>query len=758
MAIIHHPLIRKSTLVSLVSILFVVVGITYADHATTGSVRGAASYSATSDLLAAASSSSVFVSSSSSNHLRGQRKNVDNNDNDGNDVNDGNNHDEASAVVADVDDSELEEEIHNDNNDNDENEVEDEDEQEKYVEQQAVPKYNYFTSTSNQRQSVQRRTSSITSSTSPSLTLSKKRYIESESISAIFRLGSMNDVYYADRGIDFANSNNNDETDRLDEKDRISTWTVGLFMRDADPQDGALEPIVGVPLCSNEGSSGGDDVDDGSDGRDYCTVSTNGDNIEGRVTFGGQTHATADGLPLRVADYGTGYDAYILDGRGAAMIGPFEFEIVEGEMEADSNSDMGNGMLNAAAANSGGGRSSTTTTQTGASHMASPPLSSTSSTALEERQQPQQGDEGEGYLRLDKTVITSSPNESLGVTFWLPPDSDGSMMTQAGEGNSEWKIGIFMRMARPQGGSLEPITSLKLCGRHICSHDEYLLQDNNNDPSLLAAASPSSSVVFEKNTASGMSGRDAGWPLNVLDYGTGYDVYLLDGDGNAILGPVKFNVALMDDDEENGEESSMIMSSEGSSRGSSPNSGGALQRFRKYNHNRTNKMYSSSHHHPSSSSTTATTTTTTPVATTTPSTLTTSKMAYAQEEPIIVTFSLGTDLQDLPDDGNHDDQVDEAVLATWQVGIFMRMANPQDGSLAPILSLPLTSLSSESSSADETYTVVFKKELRDIMDGTSTWPLNLLDYGTGYDVYLLDDSGRALFGPVMFNIISDDFM
>jgi hypothetical protein len=71
-----------------------------------------------------------------------------------------------------------------------------------------------------------------------------------------------------------------------------------------------------------------------------------------------------------------------------------------------------------------------------------------------------------------------------------------------------------MRRARPQDGSLEPITALPLCGVEACSHEGH--------------------VTFGMSTVTAMTGLSPVWPLSLIDYGTGFDVFILDENGSAV--------------------------------------------------------------------------------------------------------------------------------------------------------------------------------------------------------------------------------
>jgi hypothetical protein len=137
------------------------------------------------------------------------------------------------------------------------------------------------------------------------VTLDKSEYDESESIVVAFVLP--HPPISVDDDDDYAN--------------------VGLFMRDADPQGGALSPIVSVLVRDADGCD--------PDEVKLCAGRRN-------VTFGNERrYAMVGTWPIEVKDHGVGYDAWVLDGMGRAAIGPAEFgirrrdECDDGEGEGD---------------------------------------------------------------------------------------------------------------------------------------------------------------------------------------------------------------------------------------------------------------------------------------------------------------------------------------------------------------------------------------------------------------------------------------
>jgi len=84
---------------------------------------------------------------------------------------------------------------------------------------------------------------------------------------------------------------------------------------------------------------------------------------------------------------------------------------------------------------------------------------------------------------------------------------------------------------------------------------------------------------------------------------------------------------------------------------------------------------------------------------------------------------------------------DPTDITKFKLGVFMKMANPQHGKLLPLHEVPLCT--SDSCTAEE------------ISTGSITISAADLDtsrYGSGYDIWILDDSGDGIAGPVFFAI------
>jgi len=128
-------------------------------------------------------------------------------------------------------------------------------------------------------------------------------------------------------------------------------------------------------------------------------------------------------------------------------------------------------------------------------------------------------------------------------------------------------------------------------------------------------------------------------------------------------------------------------------------------------------------------------------------TITADKDEYEDSDNVSFTFTIAKEPQE---------------LSNYKIGIFMRMANVQGGSLEPIVSLPLCSDGSCIFTDDMTKgSVTFNEDLNEDPDGTGRltsmqWPIDLYQWGTGFDAYILDENGDDVVGPVKFIIKMDD--
>lgn len=79
---------------------------------------------------------------------------------------------------------------------------------------------------------------------------------------------------------------------------------------------------------------------------------------------------------------------------------------------------------------------------------------------------------------------------------------------------TKYSLGVFMKMANPQGGKLPPLYQVPLCATESCS-----AEDISSGEITIAVDS-----------------------LDTSKYGIGYDLWLLDGSGDGMAGPVFFSI------------------------------------------------------------------------------------------------------------------------------------------------------------------------------------------------------------------------
>lgn len=391
----------------------------------------------------------------------------------------------------------------------------------------------------------------------PSLTMDRGIYLEDEPIIVTFAVGSPSHPYYS----------SSDAPSLIGSLDLdYAKYSIGLFMRDADPQGGTLAPIVSINACAAFGEDC--DVDDNS----YVSYG----NVD--VTFGSDYLDTMSGQwPLEVSSYGTGFDAYVLDGKGAAAIGPLEFYV---RNEHDEDVDTTHSYNSSGPAKyhaTGAGASSVENEE---DEMPSSSISSrVANSPLMKYQKGTKKATERTHASVAKGVATSKANTKImsgnnNVEMMMPVVAAGMAISEMGEGGEEeattplgtiasdkgeyeyddsvtidfsliasqeeeeeednmmskYRIGIFMRMAHPQGGELEPVVSLPLCpeGGGGCTVD---------DADRLTTMG---SVTFSSET------MDMMWPIDLYQWGTGFDAYILDETGDDVVGPVKFNIMMND--------------------------------------------------------------------------------------------------------------------------------------------------------------------------------------------------------------------
>jgi len=409
----------------------------------------------------------------------------------------------------------------------------------------------------------------------------------------------------------------------------VNDWELGVFMRMADPQGGALEPIFAIKPTSivnkmNTASRSRKLQDDVAAEAEAMAdaISANANSTSDIpvvppltppiVNYVGTAKiSTTDATMLDPVLYGTGFDLFLLDERGGAILGPATFYILptpamkEKEQQeidhrpdhglvnhdgsakqqqgADANSkagkataekeklekdakaakDMGygsgtNGSMVLATREAlakyvlttdkdlydektdvtitydiavddtdgssrrlqnmfGSGAktttTTTTTTTTQATVAAAASKGTTTTIATAATTTTTTKGTNKGTTTTSATTTTTSGAVKLPP---LPPIIDG-------ENIKNYRMGVYMRMAHPQDGSLAPILSIPFCPTP-CS----------KTPAQLEAG------TFTFNLSE----------LNLAKYGTGYDVWILDGFGVGIAGPKTFYVNVPEEEEE----------------------------------------------------------------------------------------------------------------------------------------------------------------------------------------------------------------
>ena len=329
----------------------------------------------------------------------------------------------------------------------------------------------------------------------------------------------------------------------------VDDWKLGIFMRMGHPQQGRLEPIVSLKPTTY-----GAEV------------------LEGSATFGASTQSNFGGTdattwPLNLNSYGTGYDAWLLDENGAELLGPYPFSVkpTEEMVEAQEAEDeeRASAHKHGIAAHSKASKTQEAYTADGKPSSKGGKEQPAGSSALDEKPNSKAGKdqddkedkdaelgvgkdgakvlgtyeslEEDSYI-IDTNKYAYSPTDSVSISFELGDVSSILAANNGTEGNdiTEWTIGIYMRMANPQDGDLDPLVSLPLCGLGDCSAV---------DPTTLT----SGTVTFGSANVYDMDGTFADWPLDLNEYGTGYDVWLLNGAGVGLAGPTMFTIPVLDD-------------------------------------------------------------------------------------------------------------------------------------------------------------------------------------------------------------------
>ena len=134
---------------------------------------------------------------------------------------------------------------------------------------------------------------------------------------------------------------------------------------------------------------------------------------------------------------------------------------------------------------------------------------------------------GEIVATLTPNKQTYEENEAVSFSFTIANADE----------HDDYKIGFYMRMAHPEG--LDPIVSLPLCSN---------TSNDSNCASVDGGAATIGSVTFSSQTMEEMSfhsdSNSRSWPIDLYEYGTGMDAYILDASGKTVAGPSKFNMLM----------------------------------------------------------------------------------------------------------------------------------------------------------------------------------------------------------------------
>lgn len=330
----------------------------------------------------------------------------------------------------------------------------------------------------------------------PSITLDKDFYDEGEDITVSFSVGRPNDVFFSSSDAPSLNLDFN-----------YPKWRVGLFMRDADPQGGTLEPIVGINLC------GAMNCD--PDNLDFEAYTSS-------VTFGSEFESLMEGeWPVKMNDYGQGLDAYVLDANGAAAIGPFEFEIHSKEkpkpkklsgLAKYSHADL----KDSARQHTGINNAAKTAAKLHEANGLVSPLRIPSHSSKDTKTA------SSSNTSIKKNTISAEKkeyqdNEQVLINFSLDDIFKN-------DDKSKWRIGIFAANTRPHGGTVDPIVSIPICGGKECTD---------------TVGTTNGHVTFGYNTVEAIEGY---WPMNFAEWGNEFNVFVLDDSGATILGPERISV------------------------------------------------------------------------------------------------------------------------------------------------------------------------------------------------------------------------
>ena len=340
-----------------------------------------------------------------------------------------------------------------------------------------------------------------TSYQGPSITLNKESYAEGEDITVSFSVGRPNDKFFSSSDAPSLNLDFN-----------YPKWRIGLFMRDADPQGGSLEPIVGINLC----------------GAMNCDPNTlDFEAYTSSVTFGSEFESLMHGKwPVKTNDYGQGLDAYVLDAHGAAAIGPFEFEIHDKD-DQDQQQQQQKKISPLAKYNHAHMKDSKK--HTGVSKAAATAAKLHDANGLVSPIHPAAHNKDKKTASSANTYAMKNSilaekkeyqeDEPVSITFSLDD-------VFKDEDKSKWRIAVFSSTTSPHGYGgnwVDPLVSIPICGEKDC-------------PDTIGTTE--GQVTFSRNSDA-IKGY---WPINFDEWGNEFNVFVLDDSGATILGPEKISV------------------------------------------------------------------------------------------------------------------------------------------------------------------------------------------------------------------------
>jgi len=414
---------------------------------------------------------------------------------------------------------------------------------------------------------------------------------------------------------------------------------------------------------------------------------------------------------------------------------------------------------------------------------------------------------------VDLNAVEYSYGDPISITFKLTNDmvstKELEMLDVTAKG--EWTMGVFMRMADPQDGALQPIVSVTP-SLEDAGEEDRRLQDEGTTETGTTVAPPMETDEEDREPvnlnmigSATITTTDAE-TLSPKGVGTGFDVFLLDDQGRAIIGPATFYMiptqAMVDEEEEKKNKKSSHplakfdhsakKKKKGKGRHVTPTSGKGDASGTGYGSGKNGGMILST------------------AESLADYLLVTDKDSYALGDLVKVTYELGpevidearrnlkntnsnaggnggvfgndngngggysnsdsdttTQATDAPDTTGSTEQpetdqgapdeedpnagmeatmVDPTDVTLFSLGVYMKMANPQEGALPPIVSIPFCDIH------DCTAEVVDVDEFQNGEFEFNTEELDIPKNGIGYDVWILNGLGHGIAGPFYFSI------